>query len=226
MKKLLCLALCLATLLCGCSSTHSGTAHQTEMGFIDDDTDIEYVACNLYAIKPIGMGEVYCEVDGLPYYEIDFQEPSDYLCDLDPESGSSYVYRNKKLPDIDAKAFDAIAAWVSIDGKTPVRAATLYADDEYLDESLRGQNDSQDTDKVKAITKAIVEGEHVSVSMADSDKNTEYEFRLLSNKFPGLYYSVWFFSDAFGKYYFHDYVSGKTVVAPSEISAWIAGSRV
>ena len=106
-----------------------------------------------------------------------------------------------------------------------MRAATLYADDKYLDESLRGQNDSQDTDKVKMITKAITEGEHVSVSMADSDKNDEYEFRLLSNKYPGLYYSVWVFSDAFGKYYLHDYVSDKTVVAPSEISAWIVGNK-
>lgn len=226
MKKLGCLVLCLAMLLCGCSKTHTGTSNKSEMGFRDNDTGIEYVACNIYAVKPITLGEVYCEVDGLPYYQIQFEEPSNYLCDLDPESGSSYVYRNKKLPDIDAKTFDAIAAWLYIDGETPVRAAMLYADDKYLDESQRGQNDSQDTDKVKMITKAIVEGEHVSVAMSDSDVNDEYEFRLLSNKFPGLYYSVWFFSDAFGKYYLHDYVSGKTVVAPSEISAWVIGNRV
>lgn len=225
MKKLGYLALCLMMLLCGCSSAHSGTYDKEAMGFRDDDTGIEYVACNVYAVKPIDLGEVYCQVDGLPYYEIPFQKPSDYLCDLDPQSGSSYVYRNKSLPAITAASFDAIAAWLYIDGETPVRAATLYADDKYLDESLRGQNDSQDTDKVKMITKAITEGEHVSVSMADSDKNDEYEFRLLSNKYPGLYYSVWVFSDAFGKYYLHDYVSDKTVVAPSEISAWIVGNK-
>ncbi len=224
MKRLGYLALCLVMLLCGCSKAHSGTFNQTEMGFRDDETGVEYVACDLYAVKPITLGEVYCEVDGLPYYQIEFEDPSRFLCDLDPESGSSYVYRNKTLPEITAKSFDAIAAWLYIDGETPVRVATLYADDEYLDESLRGQNDSQDTDKVRMITKAITDGEHVAVTMAESDKNDEYEFRLLSNKFPGLYYSVWFFSDAFGKYYLRDYVSGKTVVAPSEIVAWTVGN--
>ena len=125
--------------------------------------------------------------------------------------------------EITVDSFDAVAAWLYADGKTPQRLAQLYADDEYLAEELRGKNPSQDTDKVRMITDALVNGESLAVKLSDRDQNDSYESRLLSVKYPGLYYSVWFFTDAFGKCYLHDYASDKTVEAPSVIAAWIIG---
>ena len=223
MKKLFCLTLCLALLLCGCDGVHSGSALTQEFGFVEEDTDIEYVACHILAVKPVNVGEVYCHADGVDYYQIPFQDPKEFLCDLDQESGSSYVYRSKQQPEITVGSFDAVAAWLYADGTSPQRLAQLYADDEYLAEELRGKNPSQDTDKVRMITDALVNGEGLVVSIPEGSESDSYEFRLLSVKYPGLYYSVWFFTDAFGKCYLHDFATDKTVEAPSVISAWIVG---
>lgn len=223
MKRLFCLALCLLVCLCGCDAVHSGTHLEEAFGFVDEDTKIEYVVCSVLSVKPVQIGEVYCEADGVEYYQIPFEEPSRFLCDFDAESGSSYVFRNKAEADITVGSFDAVAAWLYADGKSPQRLAQLYANDEYLAEELRGKNPSQDTDKVRMITDALVNGESLAVKLSDRDQNDSYEFRLLSVKYPGLYYSVWFFTDAFGKCYLHDYASDKTVEAPSVIAAWIIG---
>lgn len=217
------MALCLLVLLCGCDSVHSGSSLEKEFGFVDEDTDIEYVVCSILSVKPVDIGEVYCEADGVAYYQIPFQEPFQFLCDYDVESGSSYVYRSKSEAEITVGSFDAVAAWLYADGTSPQRLGQLYADDEYLAEELRGKNPSQDTDKVRMITDALVNGENLAVSLSDNGQNDSYEFRLLSVKYPGLYYSVWFFTDAFGKCYLHDYATDKTVEAPSVISAWVIG---
>ncbi|MBR4054562.1 MAG: hypothetical protein IKK06_07140 [Clostridia bacterium] len=225
MKRLLCLALCLLFCLCGCDAVHSGSQLEAEFGFVDEDTDIEYVACSILSVKPVDIGEVYCEAGGVEYYQIPFQEPSGFLCDYDRESGSSYVYRNKAEPDVTVGSFDAVAAWLYADGTAPQRLGQLYADDEYLAEELRGKNPSQDTDKVRMITDALVNGESLAVSLSDREQNDSYEFRLLSVKYPGLYYSIWFFTDAFGKCYLHDFATDKTVEAPSVIAAWVIGGE-
>ena len=145
------------------------------------------------------------------------------MCDYDAGSGSSYVYRNKQLPDITVGSFEAVAAWLYADGTSPLRLGQLYADDEYLAEELRGKNPSQDTDKVRMITDALVNGESLAVTLSDESRGDSFEFRLLSVKYPGLYYSVWFFTDAFGKCYLHDYATDKTVEAPSAIAVWVIG---
>ena len=214
--------LCLTLLLSSCNRPNHGT--QTELGFRDDTTGIEYVACNVIAVKPLAMDEVYCQAGGVSYYQISFEEPSRFLCDLDAASGSSIVYRNRDLPDITLETFNAIAAFLYIDGLTPVRVAQLYADDEFLPEELRGQNPSQDTALVRQITDALLNGTERIVSAADSSDENLYYFRLLSADYPGLYYSVCFFGDIYGRYYVQDMATFRTVDAPSEITAWIVGS--
>lgn len=222
LKKAVYVLLSCLLLLTGCDSPHR--AEHEEWGFVDTKTEIEYVACNPIAVKPIAMGEVYCEADETPYYEINFEEPSRFLCDLDKESGSSIVYRNKELPEITIENFNAIAAFLYIDGVTPVKLAQLYADDEFLPEELRGQNPSQDTDKVKMITDALINGEERMVSDEDYVEDDTYYFRMLSADYPGLYYTVCFFGDQYGRYYVEDMGTFKIVDAPSEIVAWIIGS--
>lgn len=215
--------LCLVMLLSSCNRPNHGT--QTELGFRDDTTGIEYVACSVIAVKPLAMSEdVYCEADGVPYYTVNFEEPSRFLCDLDAASGSSIVYRNRDLPDITIENFNAIAAFLYLDGLTPVLVAQLFADDEYLAEELQGLNPSQDTALVRQITDALVNGTERIVSPDDYSDDNLYYFRLLSADYPGLYYSVCFFGDIYGRYYVQDLATFRVADAPSEITAWIVGS--
>lgn len=217
--------LCLLPLLSACnrSNAHGGTP--TELGFRDEATGIEYVGCSVIAVKPLAIGEeAYCEADGVPYYTINFEDPSRFLCDLDQASGSSIVYRNRELPDITIETFNANAAFLYIDGLTPVRVAQLYADDEFLPDELKGQSPSQDTALVRQITDALVNGAERTVASADYSEENLYYFRLLSADYPGLYYSVCFFGDIYGRYYVQDMATFRIADAPSEITAWIVGS--
>lgn len=220
-KHIFLLLLSCLLLLNGCNAPHR--AEHAEWGFVDTKTEIEYVACNPIAVKPITLGEVYCEADDVQYYQIEFEDPSRFLCDLDSESGSSIVYRNKDLPEITIENFGAIAAFLYIDGVTPLKVAQLYADDEYLPEELRGQN-PQDTDKVQMITDALINGDERTVADSDYIEEDTYYFRLLSADYPGLYYTVCFFGDRYGRYYVEDMATFKIVDAPSEIVAWIIGA--
>ena len=217
--------LCLLPSVSAChhSKVHVGTP--TELGFRDDNTGVEYVNCNVVAVKPLAMGEeAYCKAGEIPYYAINFEDPSRFLCDFDKESGSSIVYRNRELPDITVENFNAIAAFLYIDGIQPQRVAQLYADDEYLPEELQGQNPSQDTALVRQITDALVNGKERVVPSSDYSDEDLYYFRLLSADYPGLYYSVCFFGDLYGRYYVQDMATFRIVDAPSEITAWIVGS--
>lgn len=203
-------------------NVHGGT--QTDLGFRDEDTGIEYVNCNIIAVKPLAMSdEPYCEAGEVPYYSVNFEEPSRFLCDFDKESGSSIVYRNRELPDITIENFNAIAAFLYIDGVQPQRVAQLYADDEYLADELKGQNPSQDTALVRQITDALVNGEERVVPREESSDEDVYYFRLLSQDYPGLYYSVCFFGDIHGRYYVQDMATFRIVDSPAEITAWIVG---
>ena len=219
--KTLCLLLACLLMLAGCNGPHH--AVNSDLGFVDKKTGVEYVACNVLAVKPIEIGEAYCESDSMTYYEIDFESPERFLCDFDEPSGSSIVYRNASLPDITIGNFNAVAAFLYLDGKTPVRVAQLYADDEYLPDELKGQNPSQDTAKVRQITDALKNGEERTVSDSDYIEDSTYYFRLLSPDYPGLYYTVCFFGDRYGRYYVEDMGTFKIVDAPADIIAWIIG---
>ncbi len=223
MKRVCLLVLtCALLLLSACDRPNRGTL--TELGFRDETTGIEYVACNVIAVKPISIGEAYCKAENVLYYQIGFEEPSRFLCDFDQESGSSIVYRSKELPEITVENFQAIAAFLYIDGLTPVMVAQLYADDEYLPEEKRGLNPSQDTALVQQITDALVNGTERSVPDSEYLEGSAYYFRLLSAEYPGLYYSVCFFADQYGRYYLEDMGTFRIVDAPAEITAWIIGS--
>lgn len=223
--SLLLALLCLLLSVSACNRSHAHVGTPTELGFRDDSTGVEYVNCNVIAVKPLAMSEeAYCEAGDISYYSINFEDPSRFLCDFDKESGSSIVYRNRELPDITIGNFNAIAAFLYIDGIQPQRVAQLYANDEYLPEELQGQNPSQDTALVQQITDALVNGKERAVSPSDYSDEDLYYFRLLSADYPGLYYSVCFFGDIYGRYYVQDMATFRIADAPSEITAWIVGS--
>lgn len=222
MKKAVALILVfLSVALCGCNSLRPVT--DTELGFVLDETKTEYILTNPFALKPISLGEAYCKADEMIYYQIDFEDPSDFLSDLDPVSGSSFVFRNQKEPDITVASFDAIAAWIYLEGKSPVMVGQLYPDNEYLPEEKQGLNGTQDTALVRQMVKALTDDEPVTVPDSEYTDADTYYFRLLSQKYPGLYYLVCFFGDTSGNYYLEDMGTFTIVKCPTEIKERMVG---
>ena len=193
--------------------------------FTDEKTGIEYTMCNPLAVKAIaldtdGDGDyiAYAEDRNMTYYRIRFEEPTEFLCDWDKESGTGYVYRNSGLPDITIENFEPISAAMY---KNSVLTLWLFADDEYLPEEERGQNPSQDTALVKQIADALVTGEAVEIANDDISDDAIYHFRLFSQKYPGLYYDVALFETKDGTRYLEDMATFKKVLCPADVEATV-----
>ena len=81
--KTLCALLACMLLLAGCNGPHH--AVNVGLGFVDKKTDIEYVSCNVLAVKPITVEDVYCEADDTPIlmhtgdHRFDFSNPNRML---------------------------------------------------------------------------------------------------------------------------------------------------
>lgn len=194
--------------------------------FTDEETGVEYVMCNPLAIKPIAIetdGDgylAYATDRDMTYYQIRFQEPTQFICDFDGESGSSYVYRNSSLPEITLANFEPISAALY---NGSVLSLWLYADDKYLPAEMQGQNPTQDTALVQKIADALVNGEGVEIRDEDISDNVLYHFRLFSQVYPGLYYDVALFEAADGKRYIEDMATFKKVLCPDELEVRVFG---
>ena len=193
--------------------------------FTDEKTGIQYTMCNPLAVKAIALatdedGEYieYAADKEIIYYRIRFEEPTDFLCDWDKETGAGYVYRNSSLPDITIENFEPISAAMY---KNAVLTLWLFADDEYLPEEERGKNPSQDTALVKQIADALVHGEAVEMANDDISDDQIYHFRLFGQKYPGLYYDVALFEAVDGKWYLEDMATFKKVLCPADVEATV-----
>lgn len=216
--------LCLAAVLVlssGCSALRKAVG--TDSGMRLEAEGTEYVLCNILAVKPIALGEAYAQFEDMTYYTVPYQDPEEFLCDFDTASGSSYVYRNVALPDLTLESFDAIAAWIYLDGVEPTMVGQFYADDRYLPEEKRGLNASQDTELVQTITNALTAGNPVTVPDSEYTDSDTYYFRMLGERYPGLYYLVCFFADVNGNYYLEDMGTFKIVNCPDVIRDRMVG---
>lgn len=184
---------------------------------------MEYELCSPFAVKPVSLGDAYAKFDNTVFYTIPYQKPDEFLCDYDEASGSSFVYRNAGLPPVTVETFDAIAAWIYLDGPEPAMVGQFYADDRYLPEEKRGLNASQDTELVRSITSALVSGEAVTVPDSEYTDSDTYYFRLLGERYPGLYYLVCFFADTNGRYYLEDMGTMKIVACPEAVRNRMVG---
>ena len=218
-KKLVCILLlaALALSLCACSEK----AKPTENGFTVRGR--EYLLCGNFSVYGINKGEKYAVLDGEEVYTVEFEDPSRFLC-ID-DSGDLVIYRAAGLPEMTVEEFGAIAAFI-YDSSNTRWISSFYADDEYLPEDQRGINESQDSALCYAITKALSEGENIDVPSDDILSSNRYFIRLLSQKYPGLYYPVVFYGDVQGRFYLRDRAAGKTVLCPREVLARMVGSQV
>ncbi len=184
----------------------------TDYGFVDDATGIEYVMfSNPISVYALEIGDPYCN-DGISqYYEIPWQDPSEYLCD---ENG--WVYRASDLPDISMKSFSPVSAFVYYGS---VYLTTLYCEEKYRDDSVSYPDDTvfdDDSELIYAIRDAVIYGDSVELPTELNDENTFY-IRMLSPEYPGLYYVVMFTQDNDGVCYLYDRASRTAVIATDSI---------
>ena len=201
--------------LCACGKK----AEPTENGF--SVRGREYVLCGNFSVYGINKGEKYATYDGEDVFTVEFENPERFLC-ID-DSGDLVIYRAAELPEITLEEFGAIAAFI-YDSSNTRWIDSFYADDEYLPEDQRGINESQDTALCHSVTRALTEGDNVEVAADDILASNRYFIRLLSQKYPGLYYPVVFYGDIRGRFYLRDRASGRSVVCPRDVLARMIGS--
>lgn len=209
------LAAAIAFALCACAEK----AKTTENGFTVRGR--EYLLCDDFSVYGITKGEKYAVFNGEDVFTVEFEEPERFLCVDD--SGDLIIYRAADLPKITLEEFGAIAAFI-YDSSNTRWIDSFYADDEFLPEEQRGINESQDTALCYSITRALTEGESVEVSADDVLVSNRYFIRLLSQKYPGLYYPVVFFGDVQGRFYLRDRAADRSVACPRDVLARMIGS--
>ncbi len=194
---------------------HAG-AHGDAVGkIVDDETGITYVRC------PLGIGAntldyVYLTVGkSIDLYKIDFEDPKQFISEAKNADFGSYVYRAEGTPELTVANFEPGAGTIH---KGSFETGQFYSPE------VAGSSNGRLEDGTKYI-EAIVEalaGDNVTPT-GESKEEDEFEIRLLSKKYQGLYYTVEFFTDENGIAYLHDLVTGKTVRSPDMLTVRMIG---
>ncbi len=219
MKKFLALLLVFASLLTvGC-----GRGENTQSGFIDNRTGIEYYFASPMGLYPVSAGEEHLTVKGdngeTVYYKVQFEDPEKFLCY--EEEGNLYLAYASTMKEPSVKEFNPIAASIYGSGNETY-IASFYADNKYLDDDLKEHNPTEDTWLCQLIAEQISTGENVYVPVTFDTIEELYHIRLLSQDYPGLYYIVSFFGFE-GRYYLRDGKDNKTVYCPREVILRMVG---
>lgn len=213
-KSILCLALIVAFLLSGCDNIID--LEVSGANFYDEENDILYVPCAERAVKPLHVGEEYATDGELTYYKIPWQEPTEFICDS--VEGVSFVYRASTVEDITVKNFNPIAIRVYLEGTNSQYLTTFYCEQKYLDEEDKNVNLQDDSALVYSIRDSLINDEKVTVNAEFSTDNMYY-FRLLSQDYPGLYYSVVYLTDVNGEQYLLDRGTNEYILARDDLVA-------
>ena len=221
MKRFIAFLLVISSLLIVACEGGEPTAN----GFINPETGIEYVEVTPMGLYPVDPSEEFITVSAdngkTVYYEVWFEEPSRFLC-YEIE-GYYFLMRASNVKEPNLREFNPIAASIYSKNNT-VKFDNLFADPEYLPEENQNEQTVGETALVKQIQDAIMDGEAIELPASYKELENFYSFRLLSQKYPGLYYLVSFFSYN-GRYFLRDDAMGKTVYCPREIIIRIVGKE-
>ncbi|MBR2901413.1 MAG: hypothetical protein IKC39_04135, partial [Clostridia bacterium] len=154
------------------------------------------------------------------YYKVQFEDSKQFLCYED--SGEFLLVRNKNTEEPTLATFDPIAAFIYNETNT-VKITNFFADAEYLPEGSKYNNPTEDSDLCRLIANQLTNGEAVEVNSGDILKDDMFFIRLLSQKYPGLYYIVVFYGATDGRYYLFDRAADKTVLCPYDIIVRMVG---
>ena len=221
MKKLIAFILIISMLLfVGCDNK----GENTEEGFVDPETGIEYVYCTPMGLYPVDPGEEFITVENADktktiFYEVWFEEPSRFLCY--EEEGYHFLVRNKDVAEPTVKEFDPIAASIYNSSNT-IYITSFYADNEYLPDDKKEHNPTEDTWLCQMIAEYLSTGEKVDVPVTEETIQDLYYIRLYSQEYPGLFYLVSFFGFN-GRYFLRDSATNTTVYCPRDIIVRMVG---
>ncbi len=229
MKRILAFLLAISfLLLIGCSRT----GKNTEEGFIDTETGIEYVYCTpmgLYPVNPetdVDTKEPieYLSVENRDgsktvFYKVEYENPESFLCYN--ENGFYFLVHNKEVKEPTISEFKPISASIYNSSNTGY-ITSFWADNKYLPDELKEHNPSEDTWLCELIAEHLTNGESVDVPATEKDITDLSYFRMLSQDYPGLYYLVSFFGYN-GRYFLRDSANNKTVYCPREVIVRMVG---
>ena len=227
MKRFITYILLFAILSCSMLLAGCGKGKETEFGFTDPKTGIEYKYCTPMKLYPLAPNEddgVYLTVENengteTDFFKVQFEDPEDFLCYKD--AGFYFLAINREIEEPSVMDFNPIAAFVY--GSTNItKVGNFYADDEYLPDEKKGLNPSQDSKLCKMIAEHITNSENVNVMVSAEQMTNLYYIRLLSQDYPGVYYLVSFF-EYNGRYFLSDSSIDKTVYCPRDIWVRIVG---
>ena len=198
----------------------------TELGFTDSKTGIEYVFCTpmgLYPVEPDedGMNFITVTQDKTKtvYHKVAFEDSSRFLCY--EEEGYYFLVRNKEIAEPTIKEFNPIAASIYNSSNT-IYITSFYADNEYLPDDKKEHNPTEDTWICQMIAEYLSTGENVDVPVTEETINDLYYIRLYSQEYPGLFYLVSFFGFN-GRYFLRNSATNTTVYCPREIIVRMVG---
>lgn len=213
------LLLILSFVLCSCT-----VEFEDDGGFIDKKTGIKYLPCSAtLSLRPLKVEEEYCRYDeDNIFYTIQWQEPTEYLADYDVAE-AALVFHSEDTEDITMANFEPIAAMIYVEGKASICIDKFYCEAKYLPDEMQRDDLKDDSALVYAIRDAMNDGEQADGDLSGADDEDVYFIRLTSAKYPGLYYAVVFFTDAYGDSYITDRSTGKTVVSPEALTKRMIG---
>ena len=222
MKKRI-IAICL--LLCTFFVVSCGNrGESTEGGFINPESEIEYVPVTPMGLYPIDPAEEYITVKegevNTVYYKVWFEEPSRFLC-YEVE-GNYFLMRSTEVKEPTVTEFAPIAAFI-YNASNTVKIDNFFADSEYIPEEQQDDATVGETELCRLVASSIMDGEAVDVPVTHDDIQTHFYIRLLSQDYPGLYYLVSFFGYN-GRYFLRDDAMGKTVYCPNDIIIRMVGN--
>ena len=213
------LAVLMAFCFVACNKDGLADCEATPHGFVNPDTEIEYVQVAEKGLYAVNKGDDYIKVDNEIYSAVLHEEPERFLCIED--SGELLLYRAKDVKEPNVSEFKPIAAQIYNSTNT-VCITYFYADNKYLPEDKQELNPTEDSYICELIAKQLTEGEAVTVNATYDTIQDQYFIRLLSQDYPGLYYLVVFYGYE-GRYYLYDRAAGKTVLCPHDIIVRMVG---
>ncbi len=211
--------LLISILLCSCT-----VQFEDDGGFIDTKTGIKYLPCSAtLSLRPLKLEDEYCRYDDENiFYAIQWQEPTQYLADYEVAE-AALIFHSSDTEDITISNFEPIAAMIYVEGKASICIDKFYCEAKYLPDELQRDDLKDDSALVYGIRDAMISGDQADGDLSGADDEDVYYIRLTSAKYPGFYYIVIFFTDAYGDSYITDRSTGKTVVSPEALTKRMIG---
>lgn len=214
MKKIItCFVLAVILLLCGCHK--SIKLQSNDLGLFDKESNIQYIVCARRAVKPLQVGAEYATDGENTYYKIPWEKAERFICDQ--IEGDSWVYRASTVEDITINNFNPISALVYLEGERSLYVSTFFCEEKYLPEEKKNEDNQDDSAIIYAIRDVLISGERVTVAINNISYEDEYFIRLMSVDYPGIYYTVVFFTDKNGEAYLRDRGTNDVVLAPDNV---------